>query len=98
MLKQSSGINYLLNKDIIMHKTILDVAIRKGLGVPKNYAEAVKWYKLSAEQGFAMAQNNIDVAMRKVLVSKRMKLKQLSGINYLLNKDVDYTKQSWMLL
>ena len=34
-----------------MHKTILDIAM-KGIGIEKNEIEAVKWYKLSAEQGF----------------------------------------------
>ena len=28
----------------------------KGLGVPQDYKEAVKWYRLSAEQGVAQAQ------------------------------------------
>ena len=31
----------------------------KGQGVPQDYAEAVKWYRLAAEQGFAMAQDNL---------------------------------------
>ena len=39
-----------------------------GIGVPINYAEAVKWYKLSAEQGCAKGQNNIDGAIRMVFV------------------------------
>ena len=32
-----------------------------GSGVPKNDAEAVKWYRLAAEQGFANAQMNLGV-------------------------------------
>jgi hypothetical protein len=28
-------------------------------GVPQNYAEAVKWYRKAAEQGFAEAQTNL---------------------------------------
>ena len=31
----------------------------KGRGVPQDYAEAVKWYRLAAEQGNATAQNNL---------------------------------------
>jgi TPR repeat protein len=31
----------------------------KGDGVPENKAEAVKWYRLAAEQGDAGAQNNL---------------------------------------
>ena len=30
-----------------------------GNGVLQNYAEAVKWYRLAAEQGLASAQNNL---------------------------------------
>ena len=30
-----------------------------GLGVPKDYKESVKWYRLSAEQGNAGSQNNL---------------------------------------
>ena len=30
-----------------------------GLGVPQDYKEAVKWYRLSAEQGHASAQINL---------------------------------------
>ena len=31
----------------------------KGLGVSQDYNEAVKWYRKSAEQGNAPAQNNL---------------------------------------
>ena len=30
-----------------------------GIGVPKNDAEAVKWFRLAAEQGLARAQHNL---------------------------------------
>ena len=30
-----------------------------GLGVPQDYAEAAKWFRLAAEQGLADAQNNL---------------------------------------
>ena len=30
-----------------------------GQGVPQDYAEALKWYRLSAEQGYADAQYNL---------------------------------------
>ena len=32
-----------------------------GRGVPQDYAEAVKWYRLAADQGVAKAQNNLGV-------------------------------------
>ena len=31
----------------------------KGQGVPQDYAEAVKWYRKAAEQGNALALNNL---------------------------------------
>ena len=29
-----------------------------GEGVPKDYTEAIKWYRKAAEQGYAKSQNN----------------------------------------
>ncbi|MEH6646523.1 tetratricopeptide repeat protein [Sulfitobacter sp.] len=34
---------------------------RKGEGVIQDYAEAVKWYRKAAEQGYALAQSNLGV-------------------------------------
>ena len=39
----------------------LGVIYSSGAGVPKNMAEALKWYRLAADQGFAPAQNNLGV-------------------------------------
>ena len=36
-----------------------------GQGVPQNYAEALKWYRLAADQGDASAQNNLGVMYAK---------------------------------
>ena len=33
--------------------------VRRGLGVAQDYAEAVKWYRLAAEQGLVEAQSNL---------------------------------------
>ena len=33
----------------------------KGKGVTQDYQEALKWYRLAAEQGYATAQNNLGV-------------------------------------
>ena len=30
-------------------------------GVPQDYAEAVKWYRLAADQGYASAQSNLGI-------------------------------------
>ena len=34
---------------------------QEGNGVPQDYKEAFKWYRLSAEQGIALAQYNLGV-------------------------------------
>ena len=34
---------------------------RNGEGVPQDYKEAVKWYRLAAEQGDAIAQTNLGI-------------------------------------
>ena len=39
----------------------LGVMYARGSGVPKDYAEAVKWYRMAAEQGHAKAQFNLAV-------------------------------------
>jgi len=38
---------------------LLGIVYFQGGGVPKNYAEAVRWFRLAAEQGCASAQFNI---------------------------------------
>ena len=38
---------------------------RNGKGVPQDYAEAVKWYRLSADQGNADAQYNLALMYHK---------------------------------
>jgi len=39
----------------------LGIRYDTGEGVPQDYAEAVKWYRLAAEQGYAAAQFNLGV-------------------------------------
>ena len=39
----------------------------KGDGVPQDYKEAVKWFRLSAEQGNAKAQSNLGVIVPRHL-------------------------------
>ena len=39
-------------------QAILGDMYRKGQGVPQDYAEAVKWYRLAADQGDAGAQRS----------------------------------------
>ena len=37
----------------------IGVVYGKGLGVPLDYKEAIRWYRAAAEQGHAFAQNNL---------------------------------------
>ncbi len=39
----------------------LGVCYKFGVGVPKDYNEAVKWYRLAAQQGHPQAQCNLGV-------------------------------------
>lgn len=43
-------------------QTLLGTAYREGAGVPKNDAEAAKWYTKAATQGYSKAQFNLAVA------------------------------------
>ena len=45
-----------------MHNTDLGVCYYNGDGVKKDFVEAVKWYRLAADQGYADAQCNLGVA------------------------------------
>ena len=42
-----------------VHSGNLGFMYNNGQGVPQDYAETVKWYRLAAEQGHASAQNNL---------------------------------------
>lgn len=46
------------NKEDERAQNELGYRFEKGVGVPVNHSEAVKWYRKSAEQGNAAAQNN----------------------------------------
>jgi len=43
----------------------LGVAYGKGEGVPQDYAESMKWYRVAAGQGLAEAQNNLGIAYER---------------------------------
>jgi len=47
----------------------LGIMYDTGLGVPQDYAEAVKWYRTAADQGRARAQNNLGVTYQ-ILVQR----------------------------
>ena len=42
-------------------QTLLGIFYQLGAGVPKDDAEAVKWYRKAADQGYATAQFNLGV-------------------------------------
>lgn len=46
-------------------QTYMGLLYQRGKGVPKDYAESVKWYRLAAEQGKADAQNYLGDMYRK---------------------------------
>ena len=43
----------------------LGIMYDNGYGVPQDYKEAVKWYRLAAEQGYAKAQTNLGAVYHK---------------------------------
>ena len=45
----------------VIAQTVLGVMYRLGRGVPRDYAEAFKWFGLAAKQGNPTAQNNLGV-------------------------------------
>ena len=42
----------------------------KGKGVSQNYGEAVKWFRLAAEQGHAKAQSNLGTMVPHIFTRK----------------------------
>ncbi len=40
------------------------ISFNTGQGVPQDYAEAVRWWRLAAEQGHVSAQNNLGTMYR----------------------------------
>ena len=61
--KPSGGSAWLPSRDTPVRRTTsADLAYATGEGVPQDFAEAVRWYRLAAEQGYASAQNNLGLA------------------------------------
>ena len=59
--KQSSGIGSRLRKEDPKAQTEIGVMYEKGKGVPKDYDEAVKWYRLAVAQENVDAKTNLGV-------------------------------------
>ena len=49
----------LAEQGLAIAQSNLGAMYRDGLGVPQDYAEAIKWVRLAAEQGHAQAQNTL---------------------------------------
>ena len=45
--------------------------VRQGLGVSQDYAEAIKWYRKAASQGYADAQYNLGPSTPKAMACRR---------------------------
>ena len=56
---QLSAILKLAEQGDLLAQQLLGDCYTKGEGVPKDYAEAAKWYRMAAEQGEARAQCNV---------------------------------------
>ena len=51
--------NTVANQNFAEAQFSLGAVYTSGEGVPRNYAEALKWYRLAADQAFAEAQFNL---------------------------------------
>lgn len=49
----------LANQGVGAAQTNVGMLFELGRGVPQNYTEAIRWYRLAAEQGYASAQTNL---------------------------------------
>ena len=61
-MKQSGFGALMQKKEILLHLAFIGAMYQYGLGVQQDNEEAVKWFKLSAEQGIALAQYNLGKA------------------------------------
>jgi TPR repeat protein len=61
MKKLQDGTDLLLTKVMQIAQYNLGLqCTSQGLGVPQDYAEAVRWYRLAADQGCAMRNSILD--------------------------------------
>jgi TPR repeat protein len=64
---------YLSEADNGSPKAMLELGVLygSGLGVPKNYAEALRWFRLAADKGEGRAMHNIGYMYQNTLVQDR---------------------------
>ena len=84
--KLPSGISYPQNKIYSDAQNNLGKLYQIGEGIPQNYLEALKWFRLSAEQGNLMVNINLGYMYDYGLVVSKIILKQSSGTNYLQSR------------
>lgn len=60
----------------------------KGMGVPKDYAKAMQWYQLAADQGYALAQSNLGVMYNNGQGVPRDRAQYKLGMAYEMGKGV----------
>ena len=61
MRRPYAGIGFPPSRSLLPPSTTVGLMYDNGNGVPEDDAEAVRWFRLSAEQGFAAAQYNLGV-------------------------------------
>jgi TPR repeat protein len=55
---------FYLDDDVLRAQVNLGVMYNKGQGIPQNFEFAVKWFRIAAEKGYAVAQYNLGVLYR----------------------------------
>ena len=61
MPRPCAGIAWPPGRDTPWHRVILVSSTATGDGVPQDDAEAVRWFRMATEQGYAEAQHNLGV-------------------------------------
>ena len=93
--KRSGGTVLLRNRDMRgAGQPGLDV--RERTGVPQDDAEAVRWFRLAAEQGDAYAQYNLGGCTTPDEVSPRTTQKQSGGTVSLRNRGMRARRTTWV--
>ena len=67
----------------------------KGQGVTQDYQEAVKWYRLAAEQGEVNAQSALGLMYDNGEGVSKTTRKPLTGIVWLVNREMPMPSTPW---
>jgi len=66
---------------------------REGLGVPRDFIEATKWYRLAADQGYAGARNNFGTLTSRLIFGDDAPERQRNSQRNLVERRTIY----WMI-